>query len=304
MTEHTQQSETVRLFIANLKIGSWSVKKHDRDGDRIVADANNIANPEDVGTFNKQLIEAAAFKPLQSAQSAARKAHNSMTAPWNDNGQRVLPAEMYFDYCETMKEYLEDVEEQARIFVEEEYPKQIEQARERLNGMFKASDYPSQEELRDRFTITRKLYPLPNPQDVRLMAIDDAAREELAAELENGTRQAIAEAQQALVEDLVTKAREFIEKVDVYSKGEKRKKKGTRNTLHRTAITNLTDLVGTILSGLNVTQDPALDELARELRDLFEDTDVSDLKGSNQRARDKKVNEVKETLDKFSGVFG
>lgn len=291
-----------QLMIVNLSIKQWTPRKYDKKASQEIADAHGASGRADeIGRYNKILVELASIKPVQAAMADLRKYHYSMTAPWKHDGEAVMPADLFFAYTEEVAKRRDEIEALADEFVYQEYDAQRERAKERLNGLFNADDYPPAHVVRSKFSVDVAIEPIANPDSCLIWKIGKEAAEEAQANAADATRQALENAQQNVVDRLVENAREFVEKVNAFSRKEKQDVK--RNVFFASAITNLTDVVDIVRNGLNITGDSQLDDLANELGSIMEGLEPDKIKGS-LRVRNKKVKQVEETLDKFAGVFG
>jgi len=300
MSQHVPQANE-RLILVSLNIHQWRPTKGDKKAADELAKLHGIDDSRDVGNFNKRLASKDVIQPVQTAAREVRDLHDSMTAPWTHKGQCVLPADLYFEYCKDMGEAIEKFNQAADKFANEDYENEREARKLFLGGLFNANDYPLPGEIRGRFGIEYHMFPLPNPEDCRVWGIGDDTAAEIAADVERSVNESIQEAHAAIIARVEISARDFITKVERYSNGE-RQEKGRGNKLYDTAVTNLRDVVTTVLSGLNVTGDQSLNKLAQDLSNAVDGLSAGDLK-SSLGLRDKKVKAVEKTLDKFEGMF-
>jgi hypothetical protein len=285
-----------RLMLVRLSISAWSPRKFDRKASDELARLHGAANANEIGRFNKLLIDLDSIKPLQKALGDVRHTHYSMTAPWSDDGVRILPVDMYFKYTETVRAAKSKVEQLAHEFATVDYARERETARTRLAGLFNASDYPMAMEVESRFGVRVAFEPLPNAADVRLWSLGQEAVEEIQSDVERSVRETLAASQRHVVEQVKQRAGEFVEKVRRFDTGD-------TTGLRETAVENLRDVVRTVLDGLNVTGDPALTQAAQELDSALQNVIVDRLR-HNKNLRLGKIDEVEAITRKFAGVFG
>ena len=76
--------------------------------------------------------------------------------PWDDKGSRLLTVANYEKYTEVMDGLRERVVRQRARFIED-YDHYVEQARIDLGKLFRIEEYPSKDELRDRFSIRYRI---------------------------------------------------------------------------------------------------------------------------------------------------
>jgi hypothetical protein len=179
-------------MIANLNIRNWSARKHDK---AVSAEVDVAHSAQDGGRYNKMLISKTALDPLAQHAGRVRKFHYSMTLPWGDNGDRLLPAKAYMDYTKAMRSFKDECEKLTKTFVGE-YPQLVTDARNRLGTMYDAGDYPDVSDIRDRFGIAVGFMPVPDAKDFRV-DVGDEALEEIRA----GINAAVAERQAGAVKE-------------------------------------------------------------------------------------------------------
>lgn len=258
MTKHSNDAPSIqeRAMTIELSISSWTARKHDRKISQEVATthgANGAA--EDVGRYNKILISAEALKEIGRIRSRARAAHYHYTLPWHDDGPRLLSTRMYLDYMDRMTEFRDAFNAEADRFCSV-YPQLIEDARSRLNGMFREEDYPKPSEIRRRFAFGIEIGMLPDAGDLRLDLSDDHL-ENVRAEIE---RNVSAKFEQATA-DIWTRVHDAVKHVHDRMRDYD---PNARGKLHDSVIGNLRDLVA-VLPALNINDDRALEEMRTKL---------------------------------------
>ena len=296
METKTQQE---RLMLVRLSLHQWYPKRYDAKATRDVTSLHGV-DPVRAGRFIKILVDLETIKPLQQRMRQLREDHYAMTAPWADGGDRVLPSGLYFDYVEMINRGETEIARLADEYAEQ-YEVEIDRARAELNGLFNDADYPDKHTLRGRFGIDYSFEPLPNPEDVRIWGIGDAAAAEIHDTVVANQSAAMDKAQAHVVEQVVERAREFIGKVRKYGELVQNDVKGAR--LYDSAIENLTDVLNLVMKGLNPTGDPELTKLAGDLGKAVVAINGGKLRNSTD-TRETKTAEVEAIIGKFSGVYG
>ncbi len=170
-----------KAVITRFNVSAWTARRYDK---KVTKNIEDEYNTHDAGRFNKVLIAEDAIKVYQSIAGEARTFHYSMTLPWGDNGDRLLPVAAMERYKAKMNEYRERYNEQVALFASS-YPSLIEDARRRLNGMFNADDYPDAYQINSKFDFSVRFYPVPTAGDFRVnVSIEeiDAMKAELSRE--------------------------------------------------------------------------------------------------------------------------
>ena len=284
------------LMVVRFTARQWYPRRFDRKASDEVAKNHGAADATTIGRFNKILIELASIKPLQQAMREIQISHYRRTAPWVDDGVRVMPARLFMDYSKELTEAKGRIATMARKFARDEYGPQIELARKRLNGLFNEDDYPPADEIEGRFGIAVHFEPVPEVDNVNGWGLDPDSTRVMRDELKQSLRESVEAAHKHVVDGVLKRATEFVEKIRKYQTEETR-------ALFETSITNLRESVGMVLTGLNITQDPALTEMARLLDKALVDVTIDVLRDKSAVAA-AKAREVDAIVGKFAGVFG
>lgn len=297
MTDKTKSiKETVMLV--TFSIHQWYPKKQDKKATAQLAQLHGI-DPERLGSVHKNLINLDTIKPLQQACRKLRNDVQAMTAPWSHGGTLALPADCYFDFVEMLREGIQEIDVLADKFAVE-YEKERELARDQLNGLFNADEYPAPHIVRNRFSIDYSFQPIPNVEDVRVWGLADDEAKRMEEALRHDIEAKMLAAQQHVVEQVIERAEEFIAKVRNY---DAKVQNDEPSKLYDTAIQNLRDVIDLVLNGLNFTGDQEIAATARELKKALSKTNIDKLKNSAEE-REKKTKAVEDVLSKFQGVFG
>lgn len=162
-----------RAMLATLTIRQWTARKLDK---KVNKEVEQTHNAKDAGNFNKLLVDKAALQPLQTHCGKVRDYHYQMTLPWGDNGDRLLPAEVFFDYTQEMRSLRSQGDQLADAFAKE-YPNMVAAARTKLGTLYDANDYPPVSDIRNRFGIELNFAPVPDAKDFRVDVGEEAAEE-------------------------------------------------------------------------------------------------------------------------------
>lgn len=297
MAKRKQKSVKESVMLVTFSIHQWYPKKQDRKAAKQLADFHNI-DPERMGSVYKNLINLDTIKPLQQRCRKLRLQVQDMTAPWSHGGTLALPADLYMNFTEMLREGIQEIDVLADKFAVE-YEKERELAREQLNGLFNADDYPSPHIVRNRFSIDYSFEPVPSIEDVRVWGLADDDAKQMEDALRQDIEHKMMQAQQNVVERVEKMALEFIDKVNGYHDKVQRDEP---TKLYDTAIQNLRDIIDVVLNGLNFTGDAELAKCARELGKAISKTNIDKLKNSASE-REEKVAAVDAALAKFDGIF-
>lgn len=260
MAKANSNSITERAMLVNLNIQQWVGAKHDKKISKEVA--RNHGADESMGRYQKRLVGKDALERIRQIAGAARQEHYKRTLPWTDGGTRILSSKGYFEYSQAMREFQSQWEPAVADFLAQ-YPQLIEQAKQKLNGLFNADDYPSPRSMREKFAINFNVLPMPTAQDFRV-ELGDAETARIKAEIE----QAVNESLQTAMGDVWNRIREVVahmhERLTAYNDSR-------MSFFLNTLVSNISDLLE-ILPSLNITQDADLSAIAQKMTALTEHT--------------------------------
>ena len=277
--------------LVELNISVWPASKVDKE---ITEQVNNDAGAVHGAAQTKKNLFAGTSmrKDIEKYAARARLYHHQHTLPWADKGERLLPTALFMDYKQTMDTYAQTFEVMCQNFFTA-YPTLVQQAQINLGAMYKADDYPPIEEVREKFGFRRAVNPLPEAGDFRL-DVGIADLEEIKQEYTRKFDERLAEAMQApwdrLHKILSDMSGKLTDETD--ANGEIVKKR-----YHDTLITNAQELCE-LLTKLNVTKDPKLEEARKSLELTMLGADIESVKESPEVRSDLK-NRVDDILKRF-----
>ncbi len=250
-------SITERAMLVDLTIKQWTAAKNDPKVSQQVAELHG--SDASMGRYHKLLIGREALEQLRQLAAAAGQEHRRRTLPWLDNGARILSAEGYFGYAEVMRGFESQWEPALDTFVRD-YPAYMEEARQKLNGLYRADDYPSSHGIRDRFSFGYNVFPLPSQLDFRVQ-LGDAETARVQASIEDQVNQALDAAMKDVWERIRDAVGHMAERLRAYTVSAE----GVNGAFRDTLVQNVRDLVD-ILPSLNVRDNPALAEFTERMR--------------------------------------
>lgn len=285
-------SITSSAVLVSLNISVWPASKLDREvTDKVTTDAQ--ANPR-AGKFMKDLFAGTSLrKDIEKWAAHCRVRHLRMTLPWADKGERLLPTKLFMEY----KQFINEAEQKFNQLCDNfyiAYPQLLASAPMELKGLYKAEDYPSLDEVKGRFGFRYVFSPLPDAGDFRLDVANDEL-EELKQRYASDYDSRLADAMREPWERLHTTLKAMSEKLtDEPDSGDEDKPK---KRYHETLVTNAVDLCA-LLTKLNVTGDPQLEEARRQLEQTMVGADIETIKES-PAIRESMKSKVDAILEKF-----
>ena len=279
--------------LASLNISVWPASKLDREvTDQVNSNANASIN---AGKFMKDLFAGTSLrKDIEKFAAHCRVKHLRYTLPWADKGERLLPTSLFMEYKQFINEANLKFDQLCDNFFIA-YPQLLADAPISLGKLYKAEDYPTLEEVKSRFGFRYVISPLPEAGDFRL-DVGNAELEELkhkyAADYDLRLADAMREPWERLHTVLTAMSVKLTDEPG-QDDDDKPKKR-----YHETLVTNATDLCA-LLTKLNVTGDPKLEEARKQLELTMLGADIEAIKES-PAIRESMKSKVDAILGKFN----
>ena len=274
-------------LLVELNISVWPASRLDREvTDKVNNDASAVRGASQT---KKNLFAGTSLrKDISDFAARVRLYHNKHTLPWADKGERMLPTALFMDYKQTMNGFEQTFNMMCQNFFIE-YPRLVVEAPIALKGLYKAEDYPDLTDVMLKFGFRRTVKPVPEAGDFRLdiPAYDlEEMRSEFIAQQDNKLAEAMREPWDRLHEMLVNISEKLTDKD---GDGKKR--------YHDTLISNPIELCE-LLTKLNVTNDPKLEEARRQLEVAMVSADIEDIK-EHADSRNELKSKVDDILKRF-----
>ena len=275
--------------LVELNISVWTANKLDKGATEAVL-SNNSASKDSAQVRKNLMAGTDKRKKISDYAAKARLYHNQTTLSWSDKGARLLPTSLFMDYKSNMNVYQKNMNTMIEDFYVN-YADLIDLAKHHMGDLFNPYDYPSIEELRGKFGFRLVFSPLPEGGDFRL-DIPKADMEELGEQYESAFNDRLKDAMREPWDKLHKTLTHISEKLtDVEGDDE------TKKRYHDTLITNAQELCG-LLSHLNVTKDPLLENARRSLELTMLGVDIEAIKESPDVRSSVKA-KVDDILSKF-----
>jgi hypothetical protein len=273
--------------LVELNISVWPASKIDRE---ITEQVNsNAMAVRDASQTKKNLFAGTGIrKDIEKFASRVRLYHNQHTLPWADKGERMLPTKLFMEYKQTMNAYEQQFDMMCNNFFAE-YPRLVAEAPANLGAMYKASDYPELDEVKQKFGFKRSVNPLPESGDFRL-DIPTQDLDDMRSEFESKFNERLADAMRAPWDRLHKMLTDMSEKLK--DNGDEKKR------YHDTLISNPLELCE-LLTKLNVTNDPKLEEARKNLERTMLGVSIEAVKESAYE-REQLKTKVDDILGKFN----
>ena len=283
--------------LVDLNIGAWTGRKLDKN----VSSEIDVAKGTKAkgGNYHKHLLAGTdKLDAVQKIVSAVRVWHYEQTLPWSDGGSRLLPMKNFFEYKRTLSMF----EAQFNRAVDElvtDYPVMVTAAAFQLGALFNRNDYPEADTIKGKFRFNYVFMPVPTAGDFRIQAADEAIAE-LQAQAETHVTNRLNDA----MKDIWTRLHECLSHMStkltdlptprVLKDGTEMYSQVFRDSL----VNNAVELCG-LLTKLNVTDDPDLEQARRKLEDAIFGVTADDLR-EDDHVRSALKSEVDSILKAFS----
>lgn len=243
-----------RAMLITVSVSQWTARKHDAKASKEVAVANGAQN---AGRFNKLLIDSKALEPIAKATSRIREYHYQRTLPWTDDGRRLLPSKLYFEYTTEMRKLKSEFDQAVDAFVKV-YPSLVQSERRRLGQLYDPNDYP--QDIRSRFGVLLSPEPVPAANDFRVDIGPDIAK--VREELERTTQ----ERQTKALNDCWVRIRDVVGKVH--------ERLSNPEAIFRDSLIENVENLAEVLGGLNFTDDPTIEQARLDLKAMIMSPDA------------------------------
>lgn len=264
-----------RALLVRFSIGRWYGSGADEQVVNELRDAKGATG--EIGSFTKRLMKREHLAGINRVTSDARKYHKAMTMPWGESGERVLSVEAFREYKEAMTTFEASFFKEVAAFMKK-YTALVEAEKANLADLWKQSDYPSEEEMRENFRFGLAVDVLPSAKDLRLN-LSEAHAAEIRKEIE-----------QRMHESLVGALGDVYGRLAEHVKNAKEKLDDPEGRLQSRMFDGLQEVIA-LLPKLNIAGDARLTALGRELQKELVALPVAELrddpvkrKGASEKA--------------------
>lgn len=257
-------------MLVELNISVWGASVVDRSATTKVTDDAHAS--ADAGLFRKNLTAGTSLrKSIADYAALCRTWHNGRTLPWSDRGARLLPTSMFLDYKKEVNARRDYFNNEVAKFIAD-YPRLLAEAPLRLGSLYNSDDFPSVEEVQAKFAFNLVFSPVPEAGDFRL---DVGAHEvaELKAQYDRAYDVRVGDAMKTAWDKLHAMLSGMSAKLTEEEGGDETKRKLFRSTF----LTNAQEMCQ-LLTHLNLTKDPALEQARRELETAISGYDIDAIK--------------------------
>ena len=284
-----------KATLVSVEISQWTARKLDK---RITDEVNTSHGASaDAGRYNKLLIEAKRLEKINKLVSAARELHYTLTKPWADEGLRILPNVLHEKFADAFRKIKRDFDAAADEFCTD-FPRFVEERKRALNGLFNASDYPSASDIRSKFKLATRTFPIPNADDFRSDVLDADTIADIKRELTETSDKVLTDAMQHTIKQIAEVVGHMAHKLKEY----KAKDDGKKHYFANSLVENVRELAD-LLPAFNLTNDPNLDSLGKRIQRELCVEDAQTLR-ENDAARETVAKSADDILKDVSSLLG
>jgi len=278
-------SITKKAMIVKLHVSAW--KGHAKDLNVTSKAQSSFGAEKGSGIYNKYLVPKKSLAEVQAAESKARSFHQKMTLPWNDGGDRLLPSKNFLKYNQGMRQNKQHFETAVSKFCAQ-YPLLITDAQKVLGQMYSKYEYPDPNFLKEKFAFFTDYTPVPDSGDFRV-DMEKIDQDRIKRELDEKNTRSHKEAMKDLWDRLYNV-------VETMANGL------SNGRVYDAYVKNIEELTE-ILPDLNIADDQALNDMAKEVRDSLTAHTPGQLR-KDKKLKDDTVTEANAIMNKMSGVMG
>lgn len=274
--------------LVDLEISIYSGRKQDKRTQAEVTQSKGAASKRAASVYKSLFAECSELDAINKFQARVRAEHYRLTQPWNDYGARLLPTSLLPDYKKTMNR----LEEEFYLLVErflDKYDTLVASAAFQLGTLFDRTEYPSRNQVANKFRMSLSFAPLPTAGDFRL-DIEAEVQQDLIEQYEKRAAAQVTAATQDSWTRLYKALARLSDRLVVEDDGKKR-------IFHDTIVSGALELCE-LLTHMNVLKDPALEKARRKLEEVLSGVTPKEL-----REEDGTRLETKRRVDEILGAF-
>lgn len=234
--------------------------------DKVVADRidQTYQTRAPAGNYNKRLLAKPVLAPVQKLAGKIRSEHNRLTMPWCYDGVSLLPSKLYFEYTELMRDMTGRFDAVVDNLITQYPIYKADRARE-LGALFNPDDYPNQDDLKRRFSVSYMFFPVPQ-SDHFIIDLERSDAERMKKSLQDELQNTQANALRELYNRVIHVVEHMHERLS-----------DPENIFRDSLVSNVSELVA-VLPRLNVFDDPTLNKACETLRERVLIAEPDDLR--------------------------
>jgi len=276
-------------MVLRLSISVYSGRKVDKKTREEVISDKGARSRSAASVYKSLFAGDDDLEAINTFASKARRDVAAITAPWSDNGDRIVSTRNYFEVADLLSSLRAEFNQLVRKF-ETNYSLKVSNAAFVLGDLFDRNEYPLPETIMGKFAFTYSFEPVPSSNDFRV----DLQNEALES-LKQHYKQTATDRLQMAMNDVWTRV---IDEVTRLRDKMIVPEEGKRPRIFATTFEGFKDLVGS-LDALNITNDPRLEDVRVQLKNALDPVDLDSIRESDDVRVAVREN-MQRVLDKFS----
>jgi hypothetical protein len=238
-----------RCLLVQLSISQWTARKYDKKATRQVADANGTTM--DAGRYNKALLPMNdLLDNVHKKSTFIRGRFYEATLPWGIDGTQMLPTANYLAFMADFRQQRDEWSQLVRQFVHN-YDQLQQNARRILGSLYNAADYPSANDIHNKFNMDLAVFPVPTTDFRVSIGSDELTR--IQHDVERRVKDAQHTAMQEVWQRLYDRVKHMAEKLA-----------DPKAIFRDSLVENARDICA-LLPRLNFADDPNLEALRQQV---------------------------------------
>lgn len=258
-----------RSMLVSLNQKIWSAASADRSIAMRVEKASKASH--NTMRVVKHLAPPEYLLPIKRIATYGDDQHKRLTLPGIVKGQQLLSTKLFDEYSLIQMEVKDNFFQEVKRF-KEVYPMLIETAPKRLGDAFRATDFPTVENIVDYFDYRIRFAPVPETGNWLLDDVDQASLSNLRNEVENQKNELFRCASKELFDRSKSVLENLMTQATTYVDGQ-----GNGALLRDVTINAVKDMAQ-LITAMNITADPMLEVVADEMRKHFATMDARELR--------------------------
>jgi len=276
-----------KALVMSYYLNASTLKKTDRQASEDLAREKGAE--ESAARVIKQLINPKYVKPVQSVINSVRAYLEAETLPWGRH-EVLVPATKYFDVVENLAKFKDLLDMRLEIFGNN-YLQAVEDAKKELAELFNPEDYPSVESIKSRFGFSVSFKPMTDVNQFVRLGFEDEETDKL--------KQAAIEHENELMKEAIESCYKRVHKhVSVLAK---RLTDENTKRFRSALLENIETLINT-LPGLNIYDDPELNEVLDDMREMVAGVTIEEIK-KHKKVREEVAEQADAIVAKLEAFF-
>lgn len=251
-----------RAMLVKITVRRW----HSHATDEVVTADVAVRNKAKSGSgdYRKRLIPLEAMADIRTLEQSLRKLNYSLTLPFDNDGWRLMSSQAYFIYRDKITAMKNEYLAACKKFLSA-WPEHVKNAALHLGTMYRAGEYPTVNELEDKFGVDMHVRAIPSGENFMV----DIGDEE-AAKVKADCDALVAATIETAVKDIWTRTDppgfkmligRMIERLKAY----KVTKDGVEGKFRDSLVSNIVELLD-IVPLINITGDAQITAFCDEIR--------------------------------------